>query len=122
MYDSPLQMVADAPEAYARASGFEFLERVPTAWDETRFISGSPDSFVVLARRKGTRWYIGAMTNEEGRDIEVPLRILGTGKYRATIWQDGASANEVARTTTDATRRDSLNIRMSPGGGAAILL
>lgn len=78
--------------------------------------------FIVLARRKGRSWYIGAMTNEEGRDIEIPLRILGAGKYRATIWQDGTSANDVVRTTTDATRRDSLSIRMRPGGGAAVLL
>jgi len=122
VYDSPLQMVADSPDAYANASGFEFLERVPTAWDETRFIDGSPGSFIVLARRKGTSWYIGAMTDEEGRDIEIPLRMLGDGKYRATVWRDGPSANEVERTVTEAARRDSLHIRMSPGGGAAILL
>ena len=122
VYDSPLQMVSDAPEAYANAAGFDFLKIVPTTWDETRFVDGSPTSFVVLARRKGTSWYVGAMTNEEGRDVDIPLSMLGAGKYTASIWQDGASANDVEHVTRKATRGDSLHIRMSPGGGAAVIL
>ncbi|MCW3849514.1 glycoside hydrolase family 97 protein [Sphingomonas sp. LB-2] len=122
VYDSPLQMVADSPDAYENAAGFDFIEGVPTDWDETRFVTGTPTSHVVLARRKGTDWYIGAMTNEDGREIDIPLRMLGDGKYAATIWQDGASANDVGRTSAEVTRRQTLHVRMSPGGGAAILL
>ncbi|MEO6217964.1 MAG: glycoside hydrolase family 97 protein [Sphingomonas sp.] len=122
VYDSPLQMVSDAPEAYANAAGFDFLKIVPTTWDETRFLDGSPTSFVVLARRKGSSWYVGAMTNEEGREVDIPLSMLGAGKYTASIWQDGASANDVEHVTKKVTRGDSLHIRMTPGGGAAVLL
>jgi len=122
VYDSPLQMVSDAPEAYANAAGFDFLKIVPTTWDETRFVDGSPTSFIVLARRKGTTWYVGAMTNEEARDVDIPLSMLGAGKYTASIWQDGVSANDVERVTKKVTRGDSLHIRMTPGGGAAVIL
>ena len=120
VYDSPLQMVSDKPEAYANASGFDFIEQVPTAWDETSFSDGAPESHIVLARRKGKDWYIGAMTNETARRIEIPLSLLGAGRFEATLWQDGASANDVARTTRQVTSGDTLSVQMSAGGGAAI--
>jgi alpha-glucosidase len=95
---------------------------VPTAWDETRFIDGTPGTHIVLARRKGKQWYIGAMTNEQARSIEIPLSLLGKGKYEAAIWQDGATANDVDRTVSMVSDKDKLPIRMSRGGGAAIVL
>ncbi|HWU71031.1 MAG TPA: glycoside hydrolase family 97 protein, partial [Pseudoxanthomonas sp.] len=89
VYDSPLQMVSDDPDAYRGADGFEFIKRVPTAWDETQFLSGEPGRDIVLARRSGTAWYVGAMTADEGRNASVPLRFLPAGRYRATVWEDG---------------------------------
>lgn len=122
VYESPLQMVSDDPSAYENAPGFDFIKQVPTAWDETRFISGTPESYIVLARRKGTRWYIGAMTNGEGRSVTIPLSLLGRGRFMATVWQDGAGPNDVNRTTRSVDAKDSLTITMAPGGGAAIVL
>jgi alpha-glucosidase len=122
VFDSPLQMVSDSPEAYAGASGFDFIKLVPTAWDETRFIDGTPESHVVLARRKGRDWYIGAMTNEQGRSVEIPLDLLGTGRFEATVWQDGRSANDVVRKTRTVTASHKLTVKLGPGGGAAIRL
>lgn len=122
VFDSPLQMVSDLPAAYANASGFDFIKLVPTAWDETRFIDGTAESHVVLARRKGRDWYIGAMTNETARTVDIPLSLLGPGRFEATIWQDGASPNEVERDTRQVTSRDTLSVKMTAGGGAAIRL
>jgi alpha-glucosidase len=122
VYESPLQMVSDDPSAYENAPGFDFIEQVPTAWDEARFISGTPETYVAVARRKGSRWYIGAMTNQEGRTVTIPLSFLGRGRLTATIWQDEAGPDDVNRTTRSVSKRDSLTIKMSPGGGAAIIL
>jgi alpha-glucosidase len=122
VYESPLQMVSDDPSAYENAPGFDFIKQVPTAWDETRFINGTPESYIVLARRKGTRWYIGAMTNQEGRTVSIPLSFLGRGKFTATVWQDGAGPNDVNRTVRSVDLKDSLTITIAPGGGAAIVL
>ncbi|HYC94555.1 MAG TPA: glycoside hydrolase family 97 protein [Sphingomicrobium sp.] len=122
VYESPLQMVSDNPSAYENAAGFEFIKAVPTAWDETRFIGGTPESHIVLARRKGTRWYIGAMTNEQARTVEIPLTMLGRGTFNATIWRDGAGPNDVERTDRRVTPTDRLTIAMSTAGGAAIVL
>jgi alpha-glucosidase len=122
VFESPLQMVSDDPVAYQNASGFDFVKAVPTAWDETKFIDGTPDSYVVLARRSGDTWYVGAMNNEMARTVDIPLTFLGTGQYEAVVWQDGASANEVDRKVSNASGKDVLNVRMERGGGAAIVL
>jgi alpha-glucosidase len=119
VYESPLQMVSDDPTAYENAAGFDFIKAVPTAWDETRFVSGTPDSYVVVARRKGARWYLGAMTNERARSVTIPLSFLGRGTYNATVWQDGSGPNDVERTVRKIRGSDSLTIKMSGGGGAA---
>ena len=122
IYESPLQMVSDDPSAYANAAGFDFIKRVPTAWDETRFIDGTPESHVVLARRHGDDWYLGAITNEQERVVEIPLSFLGAGSFQATIWQDGAGPNDVDRVEKRVTRDDRLTIRLAGGGGAAVVL
>ena len=125
VYDSPLQMVSGAPESYRDAAGFDFIQRVPTAWDETRFISGTPGRDIVLARRQGRTWYLGAMTADEekgGRAEKIALRFLPAGRYRATVWEDGASPNELQRTQRVVKVGDVLSLRLAPAGGAAVIL
>lgn len=122
IYDSPLQMVSDDPDAYTNAAGFEFIRRVPTAWDETRFLSGEPGRHIVLARRAGDMWYIGAMTADQAGNQQVPLSFLGSGKYRATIWQDGASMDSVTRSERVVTSGDVLSLRLSAAGGAVVVI
>jgi len=95
---------------------------VPTAWDETRFLDGDIDSHVVVARRKGRDWYIGAMSNEEGRTVTLPLSFLGNGRYAATIWQDGDQPTKVNRTDKAVGQGDSLTLTLAGSGGAAVVL
>jgi len=125
VYDSPLQMVSDDPDAYRDAAGFDFIKRVPTAWDETRFLSGEPGSDIVLARRQGRTWYVGAMAADDvkdGRTERVALRFLPAGRYRATVWEDGATPNEVRRVEREVTAADVLSLRLASAGGAAVIL
>jgi alpha-glucosidase len=121
VYESPLQMVSDDPTAYENAAGFDFIKAVPTAWDDTRFVGGTPESHIILARRKGTRWYLGAMTNEQARSVAIPLTFLGSGTYKATVWQDGAGPNDVERTTRKVGKGETLAIKMAVGGGATAI-
>ena len=120
VYDSPLQMVSDDPSAYQNAPGFDFIKTVPTAWDETRFIEGTPDSYVIVARRKGSAWYVGALNNEVARTVDIPLTFLPEGAHEAILWSDGADANTVNRTEKRVSRQDVLHVTMERGGGAAI--
>ncbi len=122
VYDSPLQMVSDDPSAYQNADGFDFIKAVPTSWDETRFIGGTPDSYVVLARRKGNAWYVGAINNEQARVIDIPLTFLADKAQDAVIWADGESANQVSRTARIVSRSETLSVKMPGGGGAVIMI
>ncbi len=123
VYDSPLQMVSDDPDAYRDAEGFDFIRKVPTAWDETRFLSGEPGKDIVLARRLGTTWYVGAMSADEATTTkQVKLDFLPAGRYKATIWEDGATPNNVTTREVDVSGRDTLPLRLAAAGGAAVII
>jgi alpha-glucosidase len=122
VYDSPLQMVSDDPSNYHGEPGFDFIKRVPTAWDETRFIDGEPGRDIVLARRSGKHWYIGAMVADEARTARVKLDFLPPGKHRATVWEDGDVARELKRSVRTVQRGDVLTLRQAAAGGAAVVL
>ena len=120
VYESPFQMVADSPDAYENQPGYDFVKRVPAAWDETRFLGGDIDSHVVVARRKGKDWYVGVMGNEQARDVSVPLSFLGEGSFTARIWEDGATPTTLNISERTVGPADSIVLRLAPSGGAAI--
>ncbi|MEO8064101.1 MAG: glycoside hydrolase family 97 protein [Pseudomonadota bacterium] len=120
VYESPFQMVADSPDVYENAAGFDFVKAVPTAWDETRFLQGDIDDYIVVARRKGKDWYVGAMGNEKAHSISVPLEFLGEGKFKAKVYEDGSSPTTLTESLRDVTAKDSLALKLAPSGGAAI--
>lgn len=120
VYDSPLTVVADTPDAYAGQPEMAFIGAVPTTWDETRFISGEIGQSIVLARRKGRDWYVGAMTNEEARRVSVPLEFLGSGRFTATIYSDGAAPTDADIETRVVTAGEALPLELKGSGGAAI--
>ncbi len=126
VYESPLVMVSDYPEAYEGQPGLEFIEKVPTVWDDTKVLGGLPGKFVAIARRSGDGWWIGAMTGWDARDIDLPLDFLGAGDYEATIFADGADA-AVEATSLEITKKtvkagDRLTLKLAPGGGAAVMI
>ena len=123
VYDSPLQMVSDDPDAYRDAEGFDFIRKVPTAWDETRFLAGEPGKDIVLARRQGTTWYVGAMSADEATTTKrVKLDFLPAGRYKATVWEDGATPNNVKLREVDVTPRDALALELAAAGGAVVII
>jgi len=120
VFESPFQMVADSPDVYQNAAGFDFIKAVPTIWDQTRFLQGDIDDYVVVARRKGKDWYVGVMGNEKPHAISLPLTFLGDGRFKAKIYQDGATATTLNESERDVTAGDSLELKLAPSGGAAI--
>jgi alpha-glucosidase len=120
VYESPFQMVADSPDVYVNAAGFDFVKMVPVAWNETRFLAGDIDDYVVVARRKGQDWYIGAMGNEKAHDLKLPLSFLGAGKFKARIWEDGATPTALRISERDVSALDALELKLAPSGGAAV--
>jgi alpha-glucosidase len=123
VYDSPFACVADAPEAYRGQAGADFLKVVPSTWDETRVLAGEIGKYIVMARRHGTDWYLGAMTNEDPREVQVPLDFLGSANYQTTIYADGKAPAEVtiAQKTIAAGLKSArkLTLKLAPSGGVA---
>jgi len=127
VYDSPLQMLADAPSAYRGEPGSEFLKAVPATWDETRVLDGKIGEYVVIARRHGTEWFVGAMT-DGARKVAIPLGFLGGKAFDATIYADtGDTAANPARLAVLPARLGGkgsrpLELSLAAGGGAVLHL
>ncbi|MGE5099060.1 MAG: glycoside hydrolase family 97 protein [Deltaproteobacteria bacterium] len=126
---SPLQMAADLPENYVAQPAFQFIRDVAVDWDTTRVLDGRIGDYVAVARRErgGQSWYLGAITDESARTLDVPLSFLTPGKrYVAEVYADGPGANwydnplPVTITRRTVTSTTQLHIAMAPGGGQAI--
>ena len=104
------------------ADGLEFIKDVPVSWDETRTLQVDIGQYIVSARRKGDDWYIGAMSNEEARNLKVPLDFLGDGLYTATIWEDGKEPSSAVKRQITAKSKDKLKLSLASSGGAVVQL
>ncbi len=124
VYESPLQMLADSPSNYRREpESLAFLAAVPSVWDETRVLGAAVGEHILVARRSGREWFVGALTNWEARDIVADLSFLGAGEFKAVIFRDGVNAHragvDYAREEKTVTAADRLPIHLAPGGGWA---
>ena len=126
---APLQMAADLPENYEGQPAFQFIRDVKTDWDTTRVLDGKIGDYVVVARKErgGPQWFVGGITDENGRTLDVPLSFLPKGKsYVAEIYADGPKAhyldNPLPVTISKRTVTSAKTLRMvlAPGGGQAI--
>ncbi|MBQ1725626.1 MAG: glycoside hydrolase family 97 catalytic domain-containing protein [Muribaculaceae bacterium] len=126
---SPLQMAADAIENYEGQPALTFIESCPTTWSKTVVPNGEIGQYVTVARKErgGDRWFLGSMTNEDARTLEVKLDFLDEGAtYRAIIYEDGPGAdyetNPMAMTIRqlEVDRSTVLTLRHARSGGAAV--
>lgn len=127
---SPVQMAADLPKNYeARREAFQFIVDVPTDWEESIGVAGEVGDFVVFARQeRGTDdWYLGAVSDEEARQVQIPLDFLEAGRtYTAQIYRDGPDAHwktnpySIVIEEQVLSRADTIKLNMAAGGGTAI--
>ena len=108
-------------------SGLDFIARVPTTWDETRFLAGELGEYVVVARRKGAAWYVGGITNDTARTIDVPLHRLGDVQSME-IYSDGSLDNSQPRLVRHTRSRlgdeseTTQRVRLASGGGFVMIV
>ncbi len=121
VYDSPLACVCDLPSHYRNQPGADFLRIVPTVWDDTRVLDAEVASHIVVARRSGKQWFLGALTDSNARETTVRLDFLGKGRWKMRLWKDAADSAVNAEHLEVDERRvipgESLTIRMAPAGG-----
>jgi alpha-glucosidase len=124
VFESPLQMLSDSPSNYIREpEAMEFLGPVPSEWDETKVLDGRIADYVVVARRSGSDWYVGAMTDWTSRTFEIDLSFLPTGNFTMDAYQDGVNAERNAsdykKITMQVNRGTKLKLLLAAGGGWA---
>jgi len=126
-YYSPLLCLPDIPEAYQRKLDlFEFIKTLPLNYNESKVLHGEIGKKFVIARKSGENWWVGGVCNEEGAAINLSLDFLEAGKYKMTLFEDGAESTWKAnrevyqRIVKNRSHKDSLRIKMAPGGGVCI--
>jgi alpha-glucosidase len=120
----------DFPEVYEQhLDAFQFIRDVPTDWHETRPLAGQIGDFVVIARRErdGDQWYLGAITDEQPRSVEVSLEFLKPHTtYRAEIYRDADGTDwqtnpmGYAIESREVDAHTTLTIDLPAGGGQAM--
>ena len=121
-FEAPLQMLADSPTKYMQNQECtDFIAQVPTTFDETIALDGELGKYTLIARRKGSTWYLAAMTDWVPRDLTVDLSFLGSGQHQADIFADGVNAGKEAtdylHTRKTVSSSDRLPVHLSSGGG-----
>ncbi|WP_146402608.1 glycoside hydrolase family 97 protein [Pseudobythopirellula maris] len=127
---SPLQMACDLPENYAsHPDAFRFIREVAVDWEQSHTLQGVIGDYAVVARKErgGDEWFLGAVTDEQARELQAELSFLEADRaYEAHIyrdaddadWRDNPTAYTVERRRVDAGT--TLTLRLAPGGGQAI--
>ena len=97
VFESGIQHLADRPESYLSLPQElqDFLTRLPSAWDETRLLSGYPGDYVVLARRKGDKWYVGGLNgNDTEKRIKVDISTLKNPGKEIKLYSDAKGKSD----------------------------
>ena len=126
IFESPFNMLCDSPSNYLKEDECtQFIANVPTTWDETIVLDGKVGEYLVIARRKDFRWYVGAITNWEERDIEIDLSVLPNFSAKSgRIFRDGVNANRAARDYVSEQAQvwgNKVKVHLAKGGGMVLV-
>lgn len=130
IFESGLQMMADNPTLYYQNDECtRFITQTPQTWDETIALEAKVGEYAIVAKRKGDKWYIGGMTNNQmkQRTFELNLDFLKDSKnYRMTSFEDGINADHQAmdyrKTDKSVKKGDKITVRLARNGGFAAVI
>ena len=124
--ESPFTVACDSYSNYKDKDGkylpgMDFLKGLPTVWDETRGLAGEVGKLVVEARRNGKNWYLAAIAGSDARELTLPLKFLGKGNWKVTLWEDapdsGQNAEHIVKSEKTLHASDTLPLKLAPSGG-----
>ena len=126
IFESPFNMLCDSPSNYLKEDECtQFIASVPTTWDETIVLDGKVGEYLVIARRKDFRWYVGAITNWEERDLVIDLSVLPNfGAKSGHIFRDGPNANRAAKDYVSEQAQvwgNQVKVHLAKGGGMVLV-
>lgn len=125
VYYSPLQFYFwyDNPFVDKGEAELQFWKDCPTVFDESIAIDGIPGEYIIQARRIGRDWYVGAMTNNDGREVTISTDFLPNGKYQVEIFNDNpilSTRTKVSAKTITMKAGKPITLQLQPSGGAAL--
>jgi hypothetical protein len=127
---SPIQMVPDLIENYEGEPAMQFIRDVAVDWQESHTLNGEVGEYVTITRkeRNGDRWFLGSITDENPRKMNIDLSFLDSGKtYKAVIYADAEDADwdknpcDYVIYKKQVTPDSTLKLNLAPGGGAAVI-
>ena len=124
MFEAPIQMLCDSPTQYrTEPECTAFMTKVPTVWDETVGVAGEINAFAAVARRKGSDWWLGAITNWDKREVALSTDFLKSGKWKVEAFEDASDADVNAehyvRREYTINAGETLKVKLASGGGFA---
>ena len=130
LFETGLQMMADNPVLYYQHPDCSlFMANIPVQTDETISLAAELGEYVIVAKRKGDKWYIGGMTNndENERVFDLSLDFLPDGKlFQMTSFEDGVNANRQAmhyvKNVKIVKKGETIRVKMARNGGFAAVL
>lgn len=127
VFESPLAMLCDSPSDYLREEETTaFINEIPAVVDRTVVLGGEIGKYIVTARCKDGKWYVGGITNWDARDVEVDFSFLGEGQWKARLFSDTVNSNRVARdyaiSEMEVNSETVLSLKMACGGGFAMII
>ena len=118
--ESGMPTFSDMPDHFTSGEYLDFYRNLPVVWDETKLVTANLGDYVVIARRGGSKWYVGCTASYAGA-IDFDLSFLGSGNYTARIWQDG-EYNKVAQSSQSVTAATKLSLTVQKGGGFTMII
>jgi len=126
IYESPLTVVCDHPDHILNQPGADFLKKVPTVWDDIRFLGGYPDDYVALAKRSGDSWFVGVMNDTIGKTVNIKLDFLPRGRYLMESWSDTRNSDKVPAELKKSEQKispdDIVKVTMAKNGGRVMVI
>ena len=127
VFESALQHMADRPDGYDNLPDAAkiFLRELPASWDDTKLIDGYPGKDVIIARRKGTKWYLGGINAEarQNKNKTLNFKFLPEGqKYKLTLIADGEYDTEFSTRYLVVDKSSEIDVKMLRRGGFAASL
>ncbi|MCX6334039.1 MAG: glycoside hydrolase family 97 protein [Bacteroidia bacterium] len=122
VFESPLQMLADSPTNYMREQECtDFLVKIPVVWDDIKVLDAKIGDYLLLARRSGNEWFVGALTDWTAREMQLDLSFLPAGNYNIEIFRDGINADrhvqDYKHLNSLVKSGDKMKINLISGGG-----
>ena len=119
VFESGWTCMCDKPEYYLNSPAHPVLQEIEASWDEIKYLDGYPDEYIVIARRKGQKWTVGAINAGAARKVSIPLDFLSGNYPSLLICEDDKTDpyNQCIIRAVSIENEKSLTFEMAENGG-----